>query len=121
MAGYFAADGHRMLRATGWYLVSTSIDLRCGMDRLLVEVQLLAGDTQEGGAYIFRNRSGTRIKMLLCDSTGVWLCTRRLHQGRFIWPQSGEDACLLSVEQFEWLCMGVDWQRLSTKPLAKIV
>lgn len=111
-----------MLRATGWYLVSAPIDLRCGMDRLLVKVQLVAlNEVQEGGAYIFRNRSGTRIKVLLCDGTGVWLCTRRLHQGQFIWPRAGEEVCVLSAEQFEWLCMGVDWQRLSTKPLAKIV
>ena len=47
-----------MLRATGWYLVSTPIDLRCGMDRLLVKVQLLAGDTWNSGDSIRINRVG---------------------------------------------------------------
>ena len=30
------------------------------------------------------------IKVLLADATGVWLCTRRLHRGRFVWPRPGD-------------------------------
>jgi hypothetical protein len=54
------------------------------------------------------------LKLLLMDATGVWLCVRRLHAGRFHWPRSGDATCTLSREQFEWLCAGVDWMRLST-------
>lgn len=111
-----------MLTATGWYLATAPVDLRCGMDRLLVIVQSLAGSAVPGDAYVFRNRSGTRIKVLVADSTGVWLCTRRLNSGRFVWPRASETAFAVSAQQFEWLCAGVDWQRLSTsKPLARIV
>jgi transposase len=92
------------------------------MDRLLVIVQSLVGDSAPGDAYVFRNRSGTRIKVLLADTTGVWLCTRRLNHGRFVWPRAGDAAFSVSAQQFEWLCAGVDWQRLSSsKPLARIV
>jgi len=34
-----------------------------------------------GGAYAFRNRRGNRIKLLVWDGAGVWLCVRRLHPG----------------------------------------
>lgn len=108
-----------MLSPSGWYLATVPIDLRCGADRLLLLVQALTGDTQTGGAYVFRNRAGTRIRVLLADATGVWLCTRRLHRGRFVWPRPGESVFEVSRQQFEWLCAGVDWQRLSAvKPFA---
>jgi transposase len=42
----------------------------------------------DGSAYAFRNRRLTRLKLLVWDGTGVWLCQRRLHRGRFIWPTS---------------------------------
>jgi transposase len=112
-----------MLTPTGWYLATAPVDLRCGADRLLVLVQsLFSHDAFAGGAYVFHNRSSTRIKVLLADATGVWLCTRRLQSGRFVWPRAGEALCALSPEQFSWLCAGVDWQRLSSaKVLAKFV
>ena len=37
-----------------------------------------------GSAFVFCNRAGNRIKVLLWDGAGVWLCQRRLHQGRFV-------------------------------------
>lgn len=111
-----------MLRPTGWQLVVAPVDLRCGMDRLLVMVQTLAGGAAAGVAYVFRNRSGTRIRVLLADATGVWLCTRRLGAGRFVWPREGDTTFNVTAQQFEWLCAGVDWRRLSaSKPLAGIV
>ena len=111
-----------MLSPAAWYLATAPIDLRCGADRQLVLVQSLVGDSLVDGAFVFRNRSGTRIRVLLADATGVWLCTRRLHAGRFVWPRAGEATCVVSREQFEWLCTGVDWQRLSAvKPLAMCV
>ena len=79
MAGYAAAVGGGMLTPTGWFVATAPIDLRCGADRLLVCVQSLFGrDAFAGGAYVFRNRGATRIKVLLADATGVWLSTRRL-------------------------------------------
>ena len=108
-----------MLNPAGWYLATAQTDLRWGMDRLLLRVQSLAGDAAVGGAYVFRNRAGTRIKVMLVDATGVWLCTRRLHRGSFVWPRGDETVWAVSAQQFAWLCAGVDWQRLSSvKPPA---
>lgn len=105
-----------MLSPTGWWLAVAPIDLRGGIDRLLVKIgEELAHAPTAGGAYVFRNRAGTRIKVLCVDAHGVWLCVRRLHEGRFHWPRSGDAACALSIEQFQWLCAGVDWQRLSRR------
>ena len=109
-----------MLSPTGWWLVTAPIDLRCGMDRLLVHVrEILDGNpfdrvaSGHGAAYVFRNRAATRIKVLCCDTQGTWLAVRRLQDGRFIWPSAGASTWSLDPEQFGWLCSGVDWQRLS--------
>ena len=103
-----------MLSPTGWYLAVAPVDLRCGIDRLLVQVQAVLGrDPRDGGAYVFRNRAATRIKVLCVDAQGVWLSVRRLHEGRFLWPRVGDALCALSPAQFAWLSAGVDWQRLS--------
>lgn len=103
-----------MRSPSAWYLAVEPVDLRCGIDRLLVLVQSVFGrDAFDGAAYIFRNRSGSRIKLVLGDAHGVWLCVRRLQQGRFAWPRRGDALCQIDAQQFAWLCMGVDWQRLS--------
>lgn len=113
-----------MLRPTRWWLALEPVDLRCGIDRLLVRVQAVFGrDAFDGSAYVFRNRGGSRIKLVLGDATGVWLCVRRLQEGRFVWPRPGEALCEVDAQQFEWLCAGIDWQRLSlrTKDLARVL
>lgn len=102
-----------VLNPTGWWLAISAMDLRCGIDRLLVAVRTtLDRDAFDGGAFVFCNRTGTRIKVLMVDATGVWLCVRRLHEGSFVWPRSDAASCELDAEQFAWLCAGVDWQRL---------
>ena len=103
-----------MLSPTGWWLVTAPVDLRGGMDRLWLHVRgHLQQDPVHGGAYVFRNRAGTRIKVLHVDPHGVWLAVRRLHEGRFHRPRSGDAAWSLDRSQFQWLIQGVDWQRLS--------
>ncbi len=50
-------------------------------------------DVRAGGAYAFRNRSGTRMEVVCVDAQGVWLCTRRLplaaRRGRGVRPDAG--------------------------------
>ncbi len=106
-----------MLQALAWYVAIAPIDLRCGMDRLLLLVKTaLDRDGFDGCAYVFRNRSGNRIKVLCVDATGVWLCVRRLHErGSFVWPSECAAVMELTVEQMRWLQQGVDWRRLSAE------
>lgn len=76
-----------MLSPTGWWLVTAPVDLRGGMDRLWLHVRgHLQQDPVHGGAYVFRNRAGTRIKVLHVDPHGVWLAVRRLHEGASTGP-----------------------------------
>jgi transposase len=61
-------------------------DFRRGIDglaRLCQEV--LLHDPFAGTVFVFRNRSGTALKVLMYDGQGFWLCHKRLSKGRFPW------------------------------------
>jgi transposase len=62
-------------------------------------------------AYVFSNRRGDRLKVLVHDGIGIWLAARRLHQGSFVrhgatMPQP------LSRAQFDALVLGLPWHRI---------
>lgn len=102
-----------MITAPIWLAVEP-VDMRIGIEGLCGKiVQSLGKSPSDGSAYVFRNRRSTRIKVLMWDHTGVWLCQRRLHQGSFVWPTNAAVVFELNQEQWNWLITGVDWQRLS--------
>jgi transposase len=102
-----------------WLMVEP-VDMRRGIDGLSVLVeQALQRSPCAGSAFVFCNRAGNRIKVLLWDGTGVWLCQRRLHQGRFVWERSDTDGMELTSSQWEWLIAGVDWRRLGLQSCAR--
>jgi transposase len=109
-----------MIRPEQIWLVVEPTDMRRGIDGLSQQIQQALGRSPcDGTAYAFRNRGGNRIKLLVWDGTGVWLCVRRLHQGRFTWPQSNDTACTLSQAEWRWLTAGIDWRRLQAKAPAQ--
>ena len=102
-----------MITAEHWWLCAVAVDMRRGIDGLATLVlNAEATGIVAHTAYVFCNRSGTRLKVLVWDGIGFWLCARRLERGRFILPAPGASGVALSAEQFAWLAAGVDWQRL---------
>jgi transposase len=95
------------------WLVVAPMDLRRGIDGLSSWLQQQGYSPCAGSACLFRNRNGLRIKVLLWDGNGVWLCCRRLHRGHFVWPTSNETCWTLTAQEWQWLIAGVDWQRLA--------
>jgi len=103
------------------WLVVEPIDMRAGIDGLSQRIQNTLGHSPcDGSAYAFRNRRATRLKLLVWDGTGVWLCQRRLHQGHFVWPQPGTAICSLTARQWHWLITGIEWQRLEAQAPAHL-
>ena len=95
------------------WLAVEAVDMRAGIDGLSARIQASLGRSPcDGTAYAFANRARNRIKLLVWDGNGVWLCQRRLHRGHFTWPKAGDRVCPLTPAQWQWLISGVDWQRL---------
>lgn len=67
-------------------------DFRRGIDGLARLCQeTLQQDPFAGAVFVFRNRKGTALKVLMYDGQGFWLCHKRLSQGRFPWWPSATD------------------------------
>lgn len=96
------------------WLSLDSADMRGGIDSLLARVvHRFAGGAAMHSAYIFTNKSANRLKVLVYDGAGLWLCTRRLQSGRFVWPRDEDGQISISAAQLQWLVAGAPWQHLS--------
>src|SRR5918992_61644 len=75
------------------FLAVEPVDFRKGIDGLAAVCRrALAANPLEGAVYVFRNRSGTALKLLFYDGQGFWLLMKRLSQGRFTWWPNTLDA-----------------------------
>ena len=106
------------------FLAVEPVDFRKGIDGLAAVCrQALGVNPLEGALYVFRNRSGTALKILFYDGQGFWLCMKRLSQGRFYWWPSGPDAAsVLSARELaivlwngnpQQAAMAQDWRRVA--------
>jgi transposase len=48
------------------------------------------------------------MKILFFDGSSLWVCSRRMEQGRLHWPSSEEGRMQLSREEFALLIGGID-------------
>ena len=109
------------------YLATEPADFRKGIDGLagLCRVQL-EKDPMTGHLFLFRNRRGTAIKVLMYDGQGFWLCQKRLSQGRFRWWPTPQDAAEMTtqlepnqVAQILWNAgpaeAGTYWQKIGNQ------
>jgi len=82
------------------------VDFRKGIDGLVrICKEELKSDPFSGCVFVFRNRRGQAVKILLYDGQGYWLMQKRLSQGRFTWwPDSSESAAQrLQVHELQLL------------------
>jgi transposase len=104
-----------VIRIDAMWLAAEPTDMRAGADRLLARVVQVFGSAQAHHGYLFANARGTRMKLVVHDGFGVWCATRRLNQGRLLWPRgdgAGRALPALSRAQFDALVLGLPWQRL---------
>lgn len=80
-------------------LACQPVDFRKGIDSLLALCKgPLAQDPFSGTLFVFRNRSGTALKLLVYDGTGFWLCLKRFSSGRIQWWPRTADTPLQPLE-----------------------
>ncbi|MCP4146485.1 MAG: IS66 family insertion sequence element accessory protein TnpB [bacterium] len=111
------------------FLATEAVDFRKGIDGLGgICRQVLKEDPFSGSMFIFRNRRGTALKILLYDGQGFWLFCKRLSKGKFAWwpkkVSDGDGDGVLSVTPAQlhillWngdpSCanLGKDWRRIN--------
>ena len=101
--GFIYVDTGAMYRAIALYFLRKGIDGLAG----LVQEQFQL-DVFEDTLFLFCGRRNDRIKGLYWDTNGFLLLYKRLEAGRFRWPRSTQEALQISVQQYEWLCDGME-------------
>lgn len=110
-----------MIRVDAIWLAVEPLDMRAGTEAALARVVRVFGEARAHHAYLFANRRSNRIKMLVHDGVGIWLCARRLHQGRFVWADAASGPrLLLSHEQLQALLIGVAWCRIGANATIRV-
>jgi len=108
-------DGRRI------WLARAAVDMRKSFDTLapLVKNQL-GRDPYAGDVFMFIGKSRNRVKILLWDFSGFWLCAKRLEKGTFAIPQpllqaDARGSVILSAADMHMLLEGIDVHRATYK------
>lgn len=101
-----------------WLCVGAT-DMRRGFYRLAAMAQDVTGtDPFSGHLFVFRNRSGDRLKILYWDRDGYVLIYKRLEEGLFKLPKLAEDQRSMQLRPSE-LAMLLDGIDLSSVKRSK--
>jgi len=80
-------------------LACQPVDFRKGIDSLASLCKShLQEDPFSGTLFVFRNRRGTALKLLVYDGQGFWLCLKRFSQGRLRWWPTSQDTLIHSLD-----------------------
>lgn len=73
------------------WLATSPVDMRRSFDVLAEHVRtILKLDPHSGHLFVFRNRTGERVKILWWDHNGLAIYYKRIERGVFQFPSSGE-------------------------------
>lgn len=98
--------------ATRIYIALDAVDMRRGFNGLYGLVRdHLGEDPLSGHVFLFSNRARTRVKALVWDGSGLWVCAKRLERGCFHWPDAagdGRKSVSMRPEELTMLLNGLD-------------
>jgi len=84
------------------------VDMRKGIDGLAAIVQQEYDlNVYEDVLFLFCGKRRDRFKMLYYDKDGFLLLSKRLDQGKIIWPRNKNEVRCLSHQQIRWLLEGL--------------
>jgi transposase len=112
-----------VIRVDAIWLATQPMDMRAGPDTALARVIQVFGAAKPHHAYLFANKRGNRVKILLHDGLGLRLLARRLNEGRFKWSRPGQDKprIALSEGQLQALLVGLPWQQMGADQVFTVI
>jgi len=104
--------------ATKIYIAVEGVDMRKGFDGLYGLVRdHLGQDPLSGHLFLFANRARSRLKVLVWDGSGLWICAKRLEKGCFRWPAAQDERCIvMRPEELAMLVNGLDLKQTQPRP-----
>lgn len=91
---------------------SEPIDMRKSIDTLCVLiVEVLNKSPIDGSLFLFRNRSGNKLKALYYETNCFTIWYRRLEKGRYIFQRDTKGHIEISKEHLYWLLASDKYSR----------
>jgi transposase len=95
------------------FLFTPPTDMRKSIDTLCILVaETLKMNPADGHLFIFRNRSGNKLKALYYETNCFTLWYRRLEKGKFVFPKNAAGSIEMTHEHFHWLLASDKYSRL---------
>jgi transposase len=96
------------------WVATAPVDMRKSFDGLAEVVRAFLGhDPLSGHLFVFRNRSGQRVKVLWWDKNGLALYYKRIEKGTFSMPAplaAGDKSVAISAGELAKLLAGCTLQ-----------
>ena len=97
------------------YFYTQPVDMRKSIDTLCVLVtEIFKMNPIDGSLFLFRGRSGNKLKALYYEANCFTLWYRRLEKGRFIFARDADGCIEMSRDHFKWLLASDKYTNLST-------
>jgi transposase len=117
-----AAGAREVIRVDAAWFAIEPLDMRAGVDTALARVVTVFGEARAHHAYLFLNKRCNRMKVLVHDGFGLWLCARRLYEGSFIRAATRHDRGMpISNDQLQALIVGLPWERLDERAKIRVL
>jgi transposase len=111
-----------VIRIDAAWIAVEPLDMRAGVDKALARVVDVFGEARVHHAYLFVNKRANRMKALVHDGFGLWLCARKLYEGSFIRAGVRHYRGMpLSHEQLQAIVVGLPWERLDERAKIRIL
>jgi transposase len=89
-----------------------AVDFRKQIDGLAAVCEMHLGEAPlDGTLFVFRNRTGTGLKMLVWTHGGFTMLYKKLERGRFRWPDLETDRGTVTPAELAALLEGIDLSR----------
>ncbi len=88
------------------------VDFRKQIDGLAAVCEVQLGEEPlDGTLFVFRNRKGSALKMIVWTHGGFLLMYKKLERGRFRWPSLERDRGTVTPAELAALLEGIDLSR----------
>ena len=99
------------------YLATEPADMRKSFDGLSALVEGVIQASPYGGhLFVFRNRRGDRMKILMWDRSGFWIFYKRLEKGSFRFPPATEASVEVEAADLMLLLEGIELAGARRRP-----
>lgn len=105
--------------STRVFVATKPADMRRSFDGLLALVRdFLKEDPFAGHLFVFRNRSGDRLKVLWWDRDGLAIFYKRLEEGRYAFPAPTGDVpqVEMTAADLQLVLQGIDPTKVKRSP-----